>query len=434
MPDLIIVAQLSPVYNVCADYYKQGLYMTALQHISAARDSRSIHNIEAMTLLVIYHLRSSASSHGLWYMIGLAMRTCIDLGLHRKNKEINRDPITSQRYRTLFWTVYSLERTISISLGRPVSIADRHIDVELPDVTGSIATSQTPRISLSFVKSGKSQSNAMAIHLFRIHILESRMHHSIYRTDKPLSELRQKLPRHYHEFEAWKTDLLRSFPDVDLDYPILYYHRANRLLLQPFLSILPCTDPYYTSCLESALEICHIHKRLHQTLDYGHSFIAVQTVFVAGVTLLFCVWTKTSHVWSVKLSNGIRACSNVLFVMGERTLWVKKYRDAFELLANATMEKLQGNLKEQAGILETALSVSGFDNNHRHYDQHHHYQTTQYDNVRDRIFENYLQSTRGDSGAMQIVNELASWIDQDAQSVWMPDFESLQGGTGHLGL
>ncbi|EEA23057.1 hypothetical protein TMatcc_001920 [Talaromyces marneffei ATCC 18224] len=409
----------------------ESLYMTALQHISAARESRSIHNIEAMTLLVIYHLRSSASSHGLWYMIGLAMRTCIDLGLHRKNKEINRDSITSQRYRALFWTVYSLERTISISLGRPVSIADRHIDVELPDVIGSTAMNRNPETS--FVKNSKSQSNAMAIHLFRIHILESRMHHSIYRTDKPLSELCQKLTRHYHEFEAWKMDLLRSFPDVDLDYPILYYHRAIRLLLQPFLSILPCTDPYYTSCLESALEICHIHKRLHQTLDYGHSFIAVQTVFVAGVTLLFCVWTKTSTVWSVKVSNGIRACSNVLFVMGERTMWVKKYRDAFELLTNATMEKLQGNLKEQAGILETALSVSGYDHNHRHHHQHYH-QATHYDDVRNRRFEEYSQSGRGDSGAMQIINELASWIDQDGHSVWMPDFESLQGGTGHLGF
>ncbi|OKL61543.1 hypothetical protein UA08_03182 [Talaromyces atroroseus] len=323
------------------------------EHISAARESRSIHNIEAMTLLVIYHLRSSASSQGLWYMIGLAMRTCIDLGLHRRNKEVHRDAATNQRYRTLFWTVYSLERTIAISLGRPVSIADRHIDVDLPDVA---ATSSPP----SPVKNSKNQSNSMAIHLFRIRILESRIHHSIYRTDKPLSALRQKLAHHYRQLEEWKMDLLRLFPHVvDLDYPILHYNRAMRLLLQPFLSILPCTDPYYINCLESALQICHIHKRLHQTLDYGHSFIAVQTVFVAGITLLFCVWTKASHVWSVKISNGIRACSNVLFVMGERTLWVKKYRDAFELLTNATMEKLQGNLKEEAGILETALSVSG---------------------------------------------------------------------------
>lgn len=94
-------------------------------------ETRSVENIEAMTLLVIYHLRS-ASSQGIWYMIGLAMRIAIDLGLHRKANEASLDPFTAQIRRRLFWTVYYLERVISMSLGRPFSIADRHIDLPLP--------------------------------------------------------------------------------------------------------------------------------------------------------------------------------------------------------------------------------------------------------------------------------------------------------------
>lgn len=61
----------------------ENFFMTALQYISAARESNnSINNIQAMTLLVLYNLRSPSNS-GIWYMIGLAMRTCVDLGLHR---------------------------------------------------------------------------------------------------------------------------------------------------------------------------------------------------------------------------------------------------------------------------------------------------------------------------------------------------------------
>ena len=52
-------------------------------YISAAGESHSVHNIEAMTLLVLYNLRSLSNS-GIWYMTGLAMRTCVDLGLHRE--------------------------------------------------------------------------------------------------------------------------------------------------------------------------------------------------------------------------------------------------------------------------------------------------------------------------------------------------------------
>ncbi|KAH8896748.1 hypothetical protein GQ53DRAFT_819014 [Thozetella sp. PMI_491] len=100
-------------------------------HISAARESRSLDSIEAMTLLVIFHLRSPVSP-GLWYMIGLAMRTCVDLGLHSSRKEVEHDPATIQHRRKLFWSVYALERNIAISLGHPVSIPDRQIDVDLP--------------------------------------------------------------------------------------------------------------------------------------------------------------------------------------------------------------------------------------------------------------------------------------------------------------
>ncbi|KAF5015378.1 hypothetical protein F66182_13314, partial [Fusarium sp. NRRL 66182] len=106
---------LSEKYDYTAP---EKFYMTAIQHVAAACETRSTQNIEAMLLLVIYHLRS-ATSHGLWYMIGLAMRTCIDLGLHRKSSETKLDSYTVQLRRRLFWTVYYLERAIALSLGRP---------------------------------------------------------------------------------------------------------------------------------------------------------------------------------------------------------------------------------------------------------------------------------------------------------------------------
>ncbi|KAK0121158.1 hypothetical protein ONS96_011337 [Cadophora gregata f. sp. sojae] len=73
----------------------ENFFMKALQYISAARESHSVHNIEAMTLLVLYNLRSPSNS-GIWYMIGLAMRTCVDLGLHREAYYGNNKPYEGQ--------------------------------------------------------------------------------------------------------------------------------------------------------------------------------------------------------------------------------------------------------------------------------------------------------------------------------------------------
>lgn len=408
----------------------QRYYTFALQYVPTMCDARSIENIEAMVLLVVYHLRT-ASSHGMWYMIGLAMRTAIDLGLHRKANEINMDPFTAQMRRRLFWVVYFLERGVSMSLGRPFSISDRHIDLDLPlDVDDD---TQDPDLLTTRQPHSKPTSLTFAIYIFKLRRIDSRIQHKIYRADRPLSSLRPKMDPLYLKLEEWKESALLRFTGADLDYPMLHYNRAVRLLIQPFLPLLPITDPYYHICLRAAGEICQSHKRLHQTLEYGHSFLAVQTVFMAGITLLYALWTQTDQVWSVRMSNDIRACSTVLFVMGERASWVKKYRDAFELLVNAAMEKLQGNetarnanmaelMTAQHGGASLNTAVPGMSAGEKFPPANPTglapEGTTQYpDDEADH--------------AVRMALQLAPWIDQDqSDPLWMPDFETLENLSG----
>ncbi|KAK8022344.1 C6 transcription factor [Apiospora rasikravindrae] len=489
----------------------ESYYMSALQHIFAARESRTTQNIEAMALLVLYHLRSP-SSFGIWYMIGLAMRTSIDLGLHMRRNEDKLDSREEiQMRRRLFWSVYALERTIAISMGRPFSIPDRQIDVELPEdnreekklnteagnssdhrplSSDSHGSGMSPKTAvfdggaMSSYPSSWKTSLTPAIFLFKLRRIESRIQHSIYRTDKPLAALVPKLNKYHAELEAWKQELLQSplatatttaagnnsstnsannsannngsssnsNTNNELNYPLLHYHRAIRLLVQPFLALLPPTDPYYALCLASAGDICQAHKRLHQTLDYGHSFIAVQTVFVAGITLLYGLWTHPGRVWSVRLADDVRACSLVLFVMGERAPWVRKYRDAFELLVNAAMEKLQQRSGNGANGGAEVVSVQGAEAAAAAEQKSNDDAAAASDSAdvtidpqiiaastatvpdqgqqqqHQRSILSQMSPGSDDHEAWRVVAELASWIDQDKEHspVWMPDFETLQ--------
>ncbi|KAL4889750.1 fungal-specific transcription factor domain-containing protein [Aspergillus ambiguus] len=413
-------------------------YITALQQVPAMCETRSVENIEAMTLLVVYHLRS-ASSQGVWYMIGLAMRTAIDLGLHRKANEINLDPVTAQMRRRLFWTVYYLERVVSMSLGRPFSIADRHIDLPLPlDIDDDVRDPALfTRPSPPSPSSDHLTTLTFAIYLIRLRRIDSKIQHKIYRADRPLHTLRSKMDALFLELQQWKDSALRRFPSHDLDYPMLHYNRALRLLIQPFLPALPLADPYYHICLRAAGDICQTHKRLHQTLEYGHSFLAVQTVFMAGITLLYALWAHAAAIWSVQMSNDIRACSTVLFVMGERAAWVKKYRDAFELLVNAAMEKLEGNAAAKnvgmaelmaaqrpagASTFKDPLSASaaaaptaeGLTTGSPAHTQPPH-------------------DPAGQDHGVRMALQLAPWIDLEEDSpFWMPDFETLESLSGNL--
>jgi hypothetical protein len=58
------------------------------------------------------------------------MKLCIDLGLHRKPRRQSRS-LQAEMNRRRFWTAYVLDRDISIALGRPPSISDHDIDVDV---------------------------------------------------------------------------------------------------------------------------------------------------------------------------------------------------------------------------------------------------------------------------------------------------------------
>lgn len=186
----------------------------------------------------------------------------------------------------------------------------------------------------------------------------SQVHLSIYRVDKPVAVLARKVDSFYAALEVWKAALPPCFHKFSEDkaehshYLLLHYNRVLRLLLQPFLAVLPPSSPYYARCLRAAGAVCRAHKQLHQTPTYAHSFISVQTVFMAGVTLLYALWTRPQAAWSAALADDLRSCSLVLFVMGAQAEWVRKFRDTFERLVSAAMEKLQANDGEADGAGE----------------------------------------------------------------------------------
>ena len=420
-------------------------------------ETRSIENIEAMTLLVVYHIRTS-SSQGIWYMIGLAMRIAIDLGLHRKANEANLDSFTAQMRRRLFWTIYYLERVISMSLGRPFSLADRHIDLPLPlDVDDTV---HDPAVLESPPLTDRVSTLTFAIYLIKLRRIDARIQNKIYRADKPLHTLRSKMDRLFLELQQWRESTLQRFSGPDLDYSTLHYNRALRILIQPFLPSLSLADPYYHICLSAAGDICQTHKRLHQTLEYGHSFLAVQTVFMAGITLLYALWTHTNEVWSVRMSNNIRACSTVLFVMGERAAWVKKYRDAFEFLVSAAMEKLEGDetiravgmaelmTAQQNGTMNfqggstsaTATPTTAITNGNTGstgtagvaFGIPKTENSTMSSTTPQTGLEEAPQAQTDSSDyGVRMAFQLAPWIDLDTDSpFWMPDFETLETFSG----
>ncbi|KAK6518695.1 Fungal specific transcription factor [Arthrobotrys conoides] len=99
--------------------------------------SGGLEELQAVLLLAAYAILRPVSP-GVWYIIGVAMRLAVDLGLFTEEvvpKGVGDDGMRGWRRdlrRRLFWCTYSLDRLVSTCVGRPVQIADEVIGIEFP--------------------------------------------------------------------------------------------------------------------------------------------------------------------------------------------------------------------------------------------------------------------------------------------------------------
>ncbi|KAL4781634.1 fungal-specific transcription factor domain-containing protein, partial [Aspergillus varians] len=262
-------------------------FVTAMQYQPAIQESLSISSIEALMLLAMYNLQSSASS-SVWYMMGLATRICVDFGLHREAQYRRLRPYEAQRRRRLFWSVFLNERSVAWSLGRPFSIADEEIDAEPPaDIDDSLPESaadelfRNPQSPHEPWQGPNIRCFLLCIKLTRI---TSQTRSRVYRLDRDLPSLLPEIPPLLQSLDEFQRTLpcLSAYED---DFIHMHWNNATRTLLHPFLNILPPDDELARRCIYASGQTCQYFKRLRQRDSTWYSFLLINTLFMAGLTI-----------------------------------------------------------------------------------------------------------------------------------------------------
>ncbi|KAJ5991359.1 hypothetical protein N7499_012019 [Penicillium canescens] len=112
-------------------WYTASKYMTSLES-----GPPRLETIQARLGQCLY-LLSSSRANECWYSFGTTMQVVTALGLHRKwpvkvsNKGCSY--LELELRKRIFWSVYILDKYLSIMFGRPRLLHDEDIDQELPD-------------------------------------------------------------------------------------------------------------------------------------------------------------------------------------------------------------------------------------------------------------------------------------------------------------
>jgi hypothetical protein len=332
------------------------------------------------------NLLTCSIGSSIWHLCSLMIRQCLELGLHKQLKSGEKSAQTDEFKRRLFWSIYHLERRTALVLGRPMAITDDEIDIALPrhveDDHGeySMPPSQsspqhgTPNSGSPQGVIATTARHDISFHGFLIMLdqLNTKSRLTLCRLAKaaPGPNVEKKIAKRFQELEDWKAnifgstasknsareplDLISFTTRTTVQTPIsrpplsesqrisllLSYHRARRLLLQTILTDVPLpgqTFPF-ASFARSSGEVCQLNRRLHRLKPVPFTLLDLHSVFVAGFSMIYCVWNDP-QLYDTEMAADFGACSTVLYLIAEQ--WgtgAKKYRDAFELVAEKTAE------------------------------------------------------------------------------------------------
>ncbi|KAK6509596.1 hypothetical protein TWF481_004332 [Arthrobotrys musiformis] len=91
-----------------------------------------IHSIQALLAMALF-LQGTANPQPLYNIISAAVRVAFSVGLHRRADAFGFGREEAEHRKRVFWIAYCIDKDIALRSGRPSTINDDDINVELPE-------------------------------------------------------------------------------------------------------------------------------------------------------------------------------------------------------------------------------------------------------------------------------------------------------------
>jgi hypothetical protein len=101
------------------------------QVVQQCLENPSIESVEILLLLSLYSL-SDPSGLSPWTLVGILSRQAISIGITRASEQSSPSQV-EQRHR-LYWSIFVLDRMVSVYLGLPIGFNDENAETQLPGI------------------------------------------------------------------------------------------------------------------------------------------------------------------------------------------------------------------------------------------------------------------------------------------------------------
>ncbi|RXK40030.1 fungal specific transcription factor [Tremella mesenterica] len=263
----------------------------AMKHLDAVFEEQSYVGLQAILLLVWYSLLNPEKG-SIWFLVGLATRTCVDLGLHNEyNVNVAQlDVLEFDMRRRLFWCTYKMDRLLSQALGRPPSIPDGFINVPLPSYIHDVDI-----ISGQRTLSGEECSyKCVFIHTIKLRRLQSEIMsrtYGIHGEQPPPTEWYEEC---FDRLKTWLATAPEPRGTVSSEGYAISFHNSSLLLFRPSPG---CPRPgvgALRTVLASSSYIIRIYRRMQLNNRISWLWMTSHFSFLAGLSYLYAFFNLYS--------------------------------------------------------------------------------------------------------------------------------------------
>ncbi|KUJ15287.1 uncharacterized protein LY89DRAFT_750611 [Mollisia scopiformis] len=323
----------------------EGYCASAMTYFDRIQIEGSLEGLQCLLLLQMYGMNNPSMGLNLWYLNYQCIANVLDLGLQRDVKAGKNLSFLTQEMRTrIFWVVYSIDRTLATIMGRPIGLRDEACELRIPaDVEDdALLTSE-------FNNSPESSptSSTMALHLIKLAQINSEIKYVA-------NSVSHKIPPHCYpripDILTWQQDVLGRLnqwlaivPRLDINQMKLCeikYHEVMILLLRPSPAIRTPSSHSLQLCHQSAISTIRGFEELYRADLLLYNWPTVHSVFLACVSMLYCIWTVPNIAKDTRLeslSADLNSASKVLCALAEHWVDAKRGRDVLDELSHATI-------------------------------------------------------------------------------------------------
>lgn len=291
--------------------------------------------LEALMLQVSFSFFNKIGPNT-WFLVGVAARMAIGMGLHASDTYKSLAVDVAEYQKRLFFSLYMMDRVVSVALGRPFAIHDDDIDVE------PFADADDEQIKPDgIIPRGTLEPSSMAVPL---HILALRriasdtrsLVHSIKSSQEQNQAVKDQTIQALHKrLIEWRRSMPFPLPDLQSNVPHLStswfdlnYYTHVIMLYRPS-PLCPTLDlPKVTILAEASAMAIRQAINMHRQRRFSYNWLNLFSVFNSTLSLMYATTAQPDSLSLVlertKAISDLELALELLEVFGKKFPSAKK--------------------------------------------------------------------------------------------------------------